>query len=210
MVNKNKFIKISNHNDQILNVFNSILKINGRQFGQNGKEYYGLSDDAKGVQWNIAISKENKNTRLGVNLEGMKYKDWPIAKFIENEKNKMSLCNTGELSQADKIIVGFYRDAWQCASRPDIDEYHIQKETPLSQLNEDIYNSMLNEAYDCLNSNKNHRGRAKQYVTTTKNKKLMEVSPHLNIHMYISYSSSKLEMKKIFNVLQPIYDLVVK
>lgn len=201
---------MSNHNDQILNIFNSILEIDGREFGQNGKEYYGLSDDTKGVQWNIAISKKNGNTRLGVNLEGIKYQNWPIAKFIENEKNKMNLCNLSKIPQADKIIVGFYRDAWQCASRPNIDEYHIQNKTLLSQLNKSIYNLMLSEAYNCLNASKNHRGRAKQDVTRNNKVIEMEVSPHLNIHMYLPYNSSKVEMKNIFTILQPVYDLVIK
>lgn len=203
-------LKMNNYNDKILHIFNSILKIKGRKFGQSGKEYYGLSDDAEGVQWNIAINKENQNTRLGVNLEGMKYKNWPIAKFIENEKNEMGLCNPDKYPQADKIIIGLYRDAWQCASRPDIDEYRIQKEIPLSQLNKNIYNSMLNEARSCLDVSKNYMARAKQYVT--KNNKLveMEVSPHLNIHIYLPYDSSKSEMEKMFAILQPIYNLIVK
>lgn len=199
---------MSNYNDQILKIFNSILGIDGRDFGQSGKEYHGLSDDAKGVQWNIAVSKENRNTRLGVNLEGMKYQNWPIAKFIENEKNEMRLCNFNNLLQADKIIIGFYRDAWQCASRPDIDECHILDEMPLLQLNKNTYSSALNEAYNCLNASKNHRGRAKQRVTRNNKAVEMEVSPHLNIHMCLSYDSSKEEMKKIFTTLQPVYDLV--
>ncbi|SMM99546.1 hypothetical protein SPONL_662 [uncultured Candidatus Thioglobus sp.] len=200
---------MGNHNDQILNIFNSILKIDGRKFGQNSKEYYGLSDDAKGVQWNIAISKENRNTRLGVNLEGMKYQNWPIAKFIENEKNEMALCNINKIPKADKIIVGFYRDAWQCSSRPNINEYHIQ-ETPLSQLNNNIYTSILNEAHSCLDAGKNYKGRAKQNVTRGGKLVEMEVSPHLNIYMYLPYNSSKSEMENIFTTLQPVYELVIK
>ena len=49
----------------------------------------GVSDDIKGVQWNIAIT-ENGEAKLGVNLEGMeykniegmKYKNWPISTFL--------------------------------------------------------------------------------------------------------------------------------
>lgn len=219
---------MSNYNDPILNIFRSIRGVDGKEFGQSGKEYHGLSDDAKGVQWNIAVSKENRNTRLGVNLEGITYQNWPIAKFIENEKNEMRLCDLNNLPQAEKIIVGFYRDAWRGGKAPPlggtrvtiIEKYLGGKKFPLCEIDTALWNAILQEAQDCLDKDQGYKGRAIQEVTeilkndNKKPKQLLGVSPHLNIHMCLPYVSSKTEMKKdIYHAttcLQPVYDLVMK
>ena len=53
-----------------------------------------------------------------------------------------------------------------CSEPPPIKEKNIAGSgTLLSELTDTIWSEMLKEAYDCLNSDKNHRGRAKQFVT---------------------------------------------
>ena len=53
--------------------FKTILGVSGRPFGGVSKSYDGMSDDAKGVQWNVATFKDKPQmARIGVNLEGMK------------------------------------------------------------------------------------------------------------------------------------------
>ena len=57
---------------------------------------------------------------------------------------------------------------------------------------------MLNEAYGCLNAEKNHRGRAKQRVTLISSEeiKMMEVAPHLGFNTIAWSSIPKIARKK--------------
>ena len=54
----------------------------GRPFGTPRGRYQGVSDNAEGVQWNAGVDREQGSSWLGVNLEGMAYDDWPIARLI--------------------------------------------------------------------------------------------------------------------------------
>jgi hypothetical protein len=69
----------------ILALFTRMTECKGRSFGQLNKPYFGMSDGNKGVQWNIAIYTEAESIRLGVNLEGLTYTNWPIATLLLNE-----------------------------------------------------------------------------------------------------------------------------
>ena len=60
-------------------LFNSKLGINGKPFGATNSKNKGVSDGQEGVQWNISVNMESGETILGVNLEGKKYNNWPIA-----------------------------------------------------------------------------------------------------------------------------------
>jgi hypothetical protein len=62
-----------------VNAFNSIRGINGIGFGK-GK---GVSDGNEGVQWNVSANNKIGIAKLGVNLEGKVYKNWPISTFID-------------------------------------------------------------------------------------------------------------------------------
>ena len=101
--------------------------------------------------------------------------------------------------------------------RPPIKEKNIAGSgTLLSELTDTIWSEMLKEAYDCLNSDKNYRGRAKQKVTliSSGEKKEMEVSPHLNIYttawssIPISEEDAKSKFQEAFTRLEPLYDFV--
>lgn len=197
--------------------FNSILGLEGKKFGVNNIR--GFSDAAEGVQWNIAVDTESGEVLLGVNLEGMKYTNWPITTFIESELEQNLLPSLIRNStDAEKIHIGIYRDAWQVQHRPPIDEQFIRgSDITLKDLTEDIWKEMLNEAYDCLNADKGRRGRAFQVVTpTNKTEKTMQVSPHLTITTRAwglppsneNDAISKLE--GAFKRLQPVYEFVTK
>ena len=63
---------------------------------------------------------------VGVNLEGKKYDGWPIGRFIERELQQSMLFDVvPRLAHIHDIEVVWYRDAWQAASRPPIDEKFI-------------------------------------------------------------------------------------
>jgi hypothetical protein len=193
--------------------FNSILGINGKDFGK-GK---GVSDGKKGVQWNISVNDENGEAKLGVNLEGIEYNNWPISTFLKNELDNPRLPSISKyITHANKIHIKLDRDAWQYQARPPIKEKIKGTDTLLSELTSSVWSEMLNEAYACLNADKNHRGRAKQRVTliSSGEVKMMEVAPHLGFNT-IAWSSipnseedAKSKLQEAFRRLRPLYEFV--
>ena len=168
--------------------YEAIFGHEGRPFGLKSKPYQqGLSEHTEGVQWNFFINAEERTTLLGINLEGMKYDDWPIAHFLEHEMENPSdglLSVASTFEEPDDIEVRLLRDAWQVSTRRDIDEAIIGGEFhTLDQLTPNLWKEIVQEAYSCLDPSKNHRARAEQKVTLTSNgeQKLFGVSPHLTI-----------------------------
>jgi hypothetical protein len=88
--------------------------------------------------------------------------------------------------------------------------------TLLSELTDTVWSEMLNEAYGCLNADKNHKGRAKQIVTliSSEEVKMMEVTPHLGINTILwssipnSEEDAKSKLQEAFRRLRPLYDFV--
>lgn len=197
--------------------FNGILDIDGRPFGATSADHRGVSDGNQGVQWNIRWEKETETVELGVNLEGMKYDNWPIARFLENEMGSPQLPSlAATLNASDSISLAIYRDAWQAAIRPRIVEEFITG-TPvrLMEVTPDKWILVLKAAYTCLDSERNQRGRAIETVTLRSGKKqAMEVTPHLHISTpvwTITPSSSEQARQQVtagFDRLKPIYALV--
>lgn len=201
-----------------LELFCKILDVKGRSFGSNSTSYQGMSDGAEGVQWNIWADKSSNSYWLGVNLEGKKFKNWPIADFLITELQENSLVEIAKkIDSTEKIIVGLNRDAWQVTYRPPIVESRIGgEEVWLSDLNTEKWKDMLREALTCLNTEKGYRGRARQEVTLQSGvRKVMEVSPHLNVHtrlnIYETDSRSDIEetLNRGFSILSPIYKYIV-
>lgn len=204
--------------EQSENIFKSLLKIKGRSFGDKSKPYKGVSDDNEGVQWHIALLKENSIIKLGVNLEGKKYKGWPIATFIENELHDPQLIKLAqEIKQSSNIYVRLRKDAWQYGYRiPIFDQINDGKDIKLSDITTSKWKKLLNEAQRCLDKDKGFRGRARREVVLKNSRKIkkMEVSPHLNIYCAVWRQTTPTEkeltknIQEAFNILQPIYTFV--
>jgi len=216
---KRNFKRTDSEYAELLQLFASTLNVKGRPFGQLNKPSFGMSDGNAGVQWNLSVSTDAEDVRMGVNLEGMKYRNWPISKFILSEINNPKIEQVkSNLNNPDKISIHFSRDAWQVTARPFIVEKYIGGkvftffETNLSQ-----WSTTLQEALGCLNKEANYCGRAKQKVTLENKPKnggqvrIMEVSPHLTIWSHFSLSGNIEEniISKITE-LQPVYDWVKK
>jgi hypothetical protein len=161
---------------------------------------------------------KNSATSLGVNLEGKKYSYWPIAIFIESELKNLSLPEkASEIKNANKIKIGFYRDAWQVTARPQILEKElVNSEIKMSGLNKSNWKSMLDDAYDCLDAENNHRGRAIQLVNLVNSgPKEMQVSPHLRIFTKTWSSTPNTQeeatsmVSSSFDALKDIHNFVV-
>lgn len=201
----------------LLHTFTSLTKCKGRPFGQLNKPFFGMSDGNEGVQWNVVISPETQEARLGVNLEGKKYRDWPIATFILSELENPRLNELREnLKEPERVHVRFMRDAWQVTSRPSIEERLIHKAEPtVSMIDASRWQTILDEALGCLNAAKGYCGRGKQVVTLTdqprtglKNR-LMEVSPHLTIWTPINLAGDdQAELVAGLKRLQPVHEWV--
>ena len=214
---KSSIRKIDTEYAEILQSFNEIIGIKGRPFGQLNKPFFGMSDGNEGVQWNIVISTDQKEIRVGVNLEGMEYTNWPITNFILRELTKPTINELkSKLQHPQNIFIKFMRDAWQVQSRPHIIEEYINgHETPMSEMEFGLWKSILNEALSCLNENKQYRGRGKQEVTlsnqtkTGEIKKIMWVTPHLHISTLIETNGNIINnLAAGIARLKPVHDWV--
>lgn len=198
---------------EILQSFCEILGVKGRAFGQLNKPFFGMSDGNEGAQWNISVCPQNNNIRMGVNLEGKKYKDWPIAKLITSELEVPRLLSViQDLDPENEINMAFYRDAWQVVSRPEIREKYIGgKEFNLHELTHGEWRRILNEALNCLDKERGYKGRNTQDVTmVNKNDGVlvhtMPVSPHLTIWSpLIIKANIDSSIRNKFNQLIPIH-----
>ncbi|HGK7504820.1 GIY-YIG nuclease family protein [Kluyvera cryocrescens] len=189
---KNRYSAHSRHHSvefaDLLQSFCEALGVKGRAFGQLNKPFFGMSDGYEGVQWNISVNTQTDNISIGVNLEGMMYKDWPIARLIRTELTNPELLNViPQLENPDVIFMTFSRDAWQVASRPEIKEKYIGgKSFSLSELTYENWHSILVEAQECLDQKYDYQRRNTQDVTLIKKDghhvvRAMPVSPHLTI-----------------------------
>jgi hypothetical protein len=203
----------------LLDGFAQLLNVKGRPFGQLNKPEFGVSDGREGVQWNLKIYPDDERACIGVNLEGMAYRDWPIASLIRSELAGPKLPRLARhLGNSEDISVRFARDAWQVTSRPNILEQLLGgREFRLSELTEAKWRVILDEAIRCLDANKDYRGRARQAVTRIKDGRPeasptdMDVSPHLTIWTAIDTSlDSTDELSSAIERLKPVHAWVAE
>jgi hypothetical protein len=216
---KHNFKRIDSEYAEVLQSFTSVLNVKGRPFGQLNKPRFGMSDGNEGLQWNLSVSTDTEVIRLGVNLEGMKYKNWPISKFILSEmKNPKIREVRAELNNPDKINIHFTRHAWQGRARqPIVEKYLGGRELSFAEIDLDQWARILSEALGCLNKEKNYCGRAKQKVTLEKKPRngeqvrVMEVSPQLTIGSSLSLGGDiQKNIEHAISELQPVYNWVKK
>jgi hypothetical protein len=202
------------------------IKGGGKPFGQWKSPGFGYSDDAKGVQWNIRVRRDTRQTRLGVNLEGSAKGggNWLITDFILSELARPTIDSIkAKVLDAGRIQLTLARDAWQGAGRPyDIAEHLIGRRRPLpSEIDGDLWRRMLIEAKGCLDPSRQFRGRAAQTITLvdTGEKWLSKppiqgVSPHLNVSIPVeiepTWPDDKLDaaMDQAIAQLRPVYEWV--
>jgi hypothetical protein len=160
--------------------FTKVFGSRFRPFGNRSRRYGGLSDHAQGVQWNAGYDPRDGRQWVGVNLEGMKYDDWPIARLLEREiANPSLLQRLREHPGLERVIVLWRRDYWPASNRAEIREEGILR-APLGSLTPDQWRLALEEAIHCLDENRGHRGRGRQTVTLMSGvRKEGAVSPHL-------------------------------
>lgn len=203
----------------LLDGFTELLNVKGRPFGQLNKPAFGVSDGCEGVQWNLKIYPNNGEARVGVNLEGMEYCNWPIAMLIKSELKVPALLRlVPHLRDPQNITLRFARDAWQVNSRPNILEGALGgREFRLSELTEELWHSILTEAIGCLSKDRSYHGRARQAVTVIRkggpdtDSTFMWVSPHLTISTPIDPSCDSIEdLSAAIDRLKPVHEWASK
>ncbi|MCZ6503593.1 MAG: hypothetical protein O6945_13895 [Gammaproteobacteria bacterium] len=194
-----------------------MFSVEGSSFGSGLYGSFGFHEPIEGVQWNVFMNTDTHAVYLSVNLEGMKYEDWPIARFLEHELATNGFIDLkSQIEQPEQAHAYMKRDAWQMAARPRILEGLVgDKSHSIESLETDTWQEIVSEAYDCLNG-PNHRGRATQSVTVVSSgeRREMPVSPHFGVSVMLwkvappnlNLAAESIKAKKA--MLQPIYDYV--
>jgi hypothetical protein len=200
--------------DQLRIAFTKVFGSRWRAFGTQALQVGGFSDGKEGVQWNVAFDPRDGRQWVGVNLEGMQYDDWPVARLIERELKTRSLLDVVHANAGlTDVTLLWRRDYWQANSRPEIQERDISP-TPikLGDLTESEWQASLTEARDCLDGRRKRRGRAVQTVTLANGEQVQgNVSPHLT---FTYTASERTEWESLFRDararMQPLYDWTYK
>ena len=181
----------THHSDALKSCFRDVFECRGREFGSLSRGVLGISDGNEGVQWNAGHYPRDGTVWLGVNLEGMKYDDWPTARLIEREISRPLLLTQyrRKVARPEKVTVLWARDAWQYSARRRIKEANLAPAAvALDRLDGRGWTDALRGARKCLDPRRQHRGRRKVPVTLLPSKRLarerqveMDVSPHLKI-----------------------------
>lgn len=206
---------LGDEGDEIRRAFIRVFGAAHRAFGNRARRIGGLSDGREGVQWNVGYNPDTGEAWVGVNLEGVQYRDWPVARLIQRELQSPTLPSViRHLENTDSVVVHWRRDYWQAASRPPIEEKDIAP-TPIlaGKLTEDLWRQALEEAAGCLDATKTAGRRATREVTLSVSKQRVTgpVSPHLTIRVP---SAAPYDWELYFSrakaQLQPFYDWTVE
>src|SRR4051794_13067818 len=98
---------------RIAEAFERVFRRPGTQFGSRQLRWGGLHDGNDGVQWNMGFDPRGPERWIGVNLEGMKYNGWPIARLIANERRRATLPTLiASHPELDSVHLVMERDFW--------------------------------------------------------------------------------------------------
>lgn len=76
---------LGDEGDRLRQAFIATFGQRCRAFGNQSTSIGGVSDDAEGVQWNASYDPRDLRKWVSVNLEGMEYDGWPVARLIRRE-----------------------------------------------------------------------------------------------------------------------------
>ena len=192
-------------------VFRDVFDCRGRLFGRPSGGVIGISDGADGVQWNAGYDGGAETYWLGVNLEGMKYDGWPVARLIEREISHPRLLTEyrAKVARPETVTVSWYRDAWQVRTR------FVTDLTPtplaLSRLDAGGWRMALEGAYECLDPNRQYRGRRRTAVTLPGSGERVErwVSPHFTLWSTFDLRFGSADgLVRAKDNLEPLYEFV--
>lgn len=197
--------------DRIAAAWRRVFGEDARPFGSATLGWGGLSDGNEGVQWNAGFDPRAGERWIGVNLEGMKYDGWPVARLITRELSRPLLHDHIErMRDTAGIRVIWTRDYWQATSRPRILEKYIEP-TPilLDALTPGAWRQALSGARECLEFHGREVRRGTQLVTLAATGRGVEgpVSPHLTFRLSADSITTWEEFFREGKArLQPLYE----
>ena len=197
----------------VTDLFEDLFQRPGKPFGSASIGWMGVHDGVEGVQWNAWYSRPEQTAWMGVNLEGMLYDGWPVARLIERELLLPLLLThfRPQVTRPAKVRVSWRRDAWQGPIRVKIMEAELRPTPiPLDKLCAEGWAHALNEAKHCLNPRRNHRGRRRTQVTLSPSgaPAMKYVTPHLQFMTPFDCRAPKATraMQRVKANLDPLHD----
>lgn len=136
--------------DRISEAFGRVLRLPGESFGSASLHWGGLHTGYKGVQWNVGFDPRTGERWVGVNLEGLRYDGWPLARLIRSEQRKPTLL---DLIRAEpdlrEVRLRMTREHWAGRNR-----IHLESiaDGALGELSAGEWRRILAEARKCLSS----------------------------------------------------------
>lgn len=198
----------------VADLFEDLFQRSAESFGSGSIGWMGVHDGVQGVQWNAWYSQPEQTAWMGVNLEGMLYDGWPVARLIERELSRPLLLTQqygSKVTRPWEVRVSWRRDAWQGSVRVKIQEAEIPP-TPiqLDELRSESWARALNEAKQCLDPRRNHRGRRRTQVTLIPSGEpaMKYVTPHLQFMTPFDCLAPKADqaMRRVKANLDPLHD----
>jgi hypothetical protein len=174
------------------------------------------------VQWNAWVGPhpglgDEDAAYLGVNLEGLKYEGYPVAKLLLQEHRQPRVFDAiARVVHPNQVRVIWWMDAWQGAGRlPNFPEHQITPEISLDVLKADQWTAAVKAALGCLDKSRDYAGRGRKVVTLRSGEKReYPVSPHFQFRTVAwrdlpSTDEAAIEtLQAKMRLLQPLYEFV--
>ena len=190
-------------------------------FGSEALGLRGFSDGNPGVQWNAWTGThpglgDEDAAYLGVNLEGLKYGNYPIADLLIQETQRPLVFKAIEdVKHPERIRVVWWIDAWQGGGRlPNFPEHQITDEVPLNELTKNEWARATRTALACLDADRVYRGRGRRVITLRSGEEReYAVSPHVQFRTIVWTTVPPLDqaieqLREAKVLLEPLYEFV--
>lgn len=179
----------------------------------------GVSDGARGVQWNAWHNTDSHHAFLGVNVEGTSSPGWPLPTFLKQELARPLLfCVIEGHGDRDSIEVRLWRDVWIAGVKHrSVGDELRPTPIPLSKLTGAGWQRALRAALRCTDvTNAGHGfGRADIVLLSSgRERSHAMVSPHLQFKtlLWATEPKSVLARRKLMNQairrLRPFHEFV--
>jgi len=163
--------------DELATAFDRVFRSKGTPFGSPALHWGGLHDGTEGVQWNVGMDPRRPERWVSVNLEGLRYDGWPLARLITREMRRPTLAALAASNpRLGAVRMSMNREFWSGRNR-----VHLESiaDLPMADITEPEWRRVLSEARACLASSSGGRGRASYTPKNGGETSSLEVTPHL-------------------------------
>jgi len=191
--------------DIIAAAFERVFRRHGTPFGSSALHWGGLHNGTEGVQWNVGMDPRLPQRWVGVNLEGLKYDGWPLARLITREMRRPTLPALANASpRLGAVRVSMDREFWTGRNR-------VHRESivnlSLADMTEPQWRRVLSEARACLASASGGRGHASYAPKAGGATISAEVTPHLAFRITALAVDDWVQfIREGLDLLDPLYE----